>query len=77
LQRARRAAAGARVVVAGRTYDDVEELDRLMAESRDPRRLFHAWNGWRRAVGPPCRPLFRRMMAIANDAARAAGKSTH
>ncbi|MBZ5561438.1 MAG: M2 family metallopeptidase [Acidobacteriia bacterium] len=51
---------------------DIEDLSRLMAESRVPNQLRDAWVGWHR-ISPPMRPDFARYVALANQGARELG----
>ncbi len=51
---------------------DIEDLSRLMANSRDPNELRDAWVGWHR-ISPPMRPDFARYVALANQGARELG----
>ncbi|HEX2254734.1 MAG TPA: M2 family metallopeptidase, partial [Thermoanaerobaculia bacterium] len=53
---------------------DLLELERILAESRDPDELLMAWTGWR-TISPPMRPLYRRMVELANEGARELGYS--
>ncbi len=61
------------VSVAGRNYTGESEVKNIMAKSRDYSVLLQAWSGWRDAVGPPSKNLFRRMIEIGNMGAKAAG----
>ena len=51
---------------------DVDELSRILAESRDPAALLDAWTGWR-TVSPPMRADYRRFVELANEGARELG----
>ena len=51
---------------------DLEDLTRLMAESRDPSQLREAWVGWH-SVSRPMRKDFVRYVELANKGARALG----
>ncbi len=48
------------------------ELERVMAESRDPEQLKEAWTGWR-TIAVPMRDSYARMVEIANAGARDLG----
>ena len=56
------------------TYDgkNLGELERTMAESRDPDELLDVWRGWR-AVSPPMRQPYARFVSLANEGARDLG----
>ena len=51
---------------------DLEELSKILAESRDPRELKDAWIGWH-AISKPIRPEFVRYVELANKGARQLG----
>jgi len=51
---------------------DLEELSRIMANSRNPAELLDAWRGWH-AIAKPIRPEFVRYVALANKGARELG----
>ncbi len=51
---------------------DLEDLTKLMAESRDPKQLRDAWNGWH-AIARPMRQDFIRYVELANQGARQLG----
>lgn len=51
---------------------DLEEITRIMTESRDPRELLEVWQGWR-TVSPPMRADFERFVELANKGARELG----
>jgi len=51
---------------------DIEELTKVMAESRDPRQLLDAWTGWH-AISRPMRQDFARYVELANKGARELG----
>ncbi len=48
---------------------DLEQLERVMDRSRDPKALLEAWQGWH-AVGRQIRPLYERFVVLANEGAR-------
>ncbi len=50
----------------------LDDLERLMASSRDPRELLDAWRGWH-AIAPPMRKDFQRYVELANKGARELG----
>lgn len=62
------------ISVGGRNYTGESQVKSLMAESRNYSLLLQVWTDWRKAVGPPSRKLFRRMIEIGNMGARAAGQ---
>ncbi|MGA7990955.1 MAG: M2 family metallopeptidase [Thermoanaerobaculia bacterium] len=49
-----------------------EEVNRRMAESRDPKELLALWKGWH-AVGAPLRAEYRRFVTLGNEGARELG----
>jgi peptidyl-dipeptidase A len=51
---------------------DLEELSKILAESRDPKALQDAWTGWH-AIAKPIRQDFVRYVALANKGARQLG----
>jgi peptidyl-dipeptidase A len=50
----------------------LEDLTRLMANSRDARELLNSWLGWH-AIAPPIRKDFQRYVELANKGAREMG----
>ncbi|MCU1260428.1 MAG: Peptidyl-dipeptidase [Bryobacterales bacterium] len=51
---------------------DLEDLTKVMAESRDPKQLLDAWVGWH-AIAKPIREPFARYVELANKGARELG----
>ena len=51
---------------------DLQEITRIMATSRDPRRLLELWRGWH-AVGTPMREEFTRYVELGDKGARQLG----
>ena len=51
---------------------DLEDLSKIMAESRDPKQLQDAWTGWH-AISKPIRKDFVRYVELANKGARELG----
>ena len=51
---------------------DLEELSKILAESRDPKALQDAWTGWH-AISRPIRKDFVRYVELANKGARQLG----
>jgi peptidyl-dipeptidase A len=51
---------------------DIEDITRVMANSRDPNQLRDAWVGWH-AISRPMRPDFVRYVELANKGARELG----
>jgi peptidyl-dipeptidase A len=51
---------------------DLEELSKILAESRDPKALRDAWTGWH-AIAKPIRQDFVRYVDLANKGARQLG----
>jgi peptidyl-dipeptidase A len=50
----------------------LEDLTRLLANSRDPKQLLDGWAGWHR-IAPPMRNDFKRYVELANKGARELG----
>mgnify|MGYP001815192678 FL=1 len=53
---------------------DLEELNRIMANSRDYDELKAAWTGWR-TVSPPMRPMYQRFAELTEEGAQTLGFS--
>jgi peptidyl-dipeptidase A len=51
---------------------DITAIERIMAESRNPRELADLWAGWRR-IGPPMRARYTRFVDLTNKGARELG----
>lgn len=51
---------------------DLEDLSKILANSRDPRELQEAWIGWH-AISRPMRPQYERFVTLANKGARELG----
>src|SRR5436853_1606681 len=51
---------------------DLEELSKILAESRDPKQLLDAWTGWH-AISRPIRKDFIRYADLANKGAKQLG----
>jgi peptidyl-dipeptidase A len=51
---------------------ELGDMERIMAESRDPKELLRVWEGWH-AVGAPMRGRYSRMVVLANKGARELG----
>jgi len=51
---------------------DLEELSKVLATSRDPKKLLDAWTGWH-AIARPMRADFARYVELANKGARELG----
>jgi peptidyl-dipeptidase A len=51
---------------------DLEDITKIMAESRDPVQLFDVWQGWH-AIAPPLKKPFERYVELANKGARELG----
>ncbi len=51
---------------------DIEDLTKLMAQSRDPKELQAAWSGWHE-ISKPMRKDFARYVALANKGAQELG----
>ncbi|MBA3346194.1 MAG: M2 family metallopeptidase [Gemmatimonadales bacterium] len=52
----------------------INDLSRILAESRDPAELLDAWQGWHR-VGAPLRKPYTRFVELSNKGARGLGAS--
>jgi len=50
-----------------------DEAEERMGTLRDPRKLQEVWTSWHNNVGRPMRPLYTRMVEIANQGARELG----
>jgi len=50
----------------------LNDLEHVMATSRDPKELERAWKGWH-AIAPPMRKRYARMVVLANKGARETG----
>lgn len=46
------------------------ELTNIMRTSRDYDRLLFAWKGWRDAVGPKLRPIYKKFVDLSNKGAK-------
>ena len=51
---------------------DLNQMSRIMAESRDPDQLLEIWSGWR-TVSPPMREMYQRFVELANEGVRELG----
>ncbi|HEY7112399.1 MAG TPA: M2 family metallopeptidase [Thermoanaerobaculia bacterium] len=51
---------------------DLEDITKIMAESRDPKRLYDVWEGWH-TIAPPLKKPFERYVELANKGARELG----
>jgi peptidyl-dipeptidase A len=51
---------------------DITAIERIMAESRDPKELADLWTGWRR-IAPPMRARYTRFVDLTNKGARELG----
>ena len=51
---------------------DLGDLEKILAESRDPKRLLDAWTGWH-AISKPIRAPFTQYVLLANKGARELG----
>jgi peptidyl-dipeptidase A len=51
---------------------DINEITKVMAESRDPAQLLDVWRGWH-AISVPMRPEYQRFVELANKGARELG----
>ena len=48
------------------------DIEKIIANSRDPQELLSAWQGWH-AIAPPMRQRYSRMVVLANQGAREMG----
>ncbi len=53
---------------------DLNDMTRILAESRDPDRLLDVWRGWRK-ISLPMRDSYRRFVELSNKGARELGFS--
>ena len=51
---------------------DIDEITKIMADSRDPSELLDVWAGWH-TISPPMRKDFARFVELANKGARELG----
>ncbi len=51
---------------------NLDDLSKIMGESRDPKQLLDVWTGWH-AISPPMRKDFARYVELANKGARQLG----
>ena len=51
---------------------EINELSRILAESRDPRELADVWAGWH-AIGAPMKDRYARFVELSNEGARGLG----
>jgi peptidyl-dipeptidase A len=51
---------------------DLEDITKIMAESRDPNQLEDVWQGWH-TIAPPLKKPFERYVVLANKGARELG----
>ena len=51
---------------------DIEEITKIMAESRDARQLRDVWEGWH-TIAPPLKPDYARFVELSNKGARELG----
>ena len=51
---------------------EVEDITKIMANSRDPKELLDVWTGWH-AISPPMRKDFTRFVELSNKGARELG----
>jgi peptidyl-dipeptidase A len=56
----------------GKPCQDINALSRIMAQSRDPKELLEAWQGWH-AIAPPIKPKYARFVELGNKGARDLG----
>ncbi len=50
----------------------VQDIEKILATSRDPQELLNAWKGWH-VTAAPMRPKYARMVDLANQGAREVG----
>ncbi len=63
---------GAGKYCEGDICNNLGELSKIIAESRDPAELLKAWSGWR-TVSPVMRDSYQEMVSLANEGARELG----
>lgn len=59
----------------GKTGEDclgIDQIDVLMAKSRDPKQLLELWEGWHR-ISPPMREKYARLVELSNQGAKEFG----
>lgn len=55
--------------IAGKNLSLSPDLTKIMASSQNYAKLMSAWKGWRDAVGPKIRPLYKEYVKLANEGA--------
>jgi peptidyl-dipeptidase A len=63
---------GAPPVKAEAACRDLQDLEEILARSRDPETLLAAWKGWH-GISREMRPLYERLVALSNEGAREIG----
>jgi peptidyl-dipeptidase A len=63
---------GARSGQGGEGCLDILQITRIMAESRDPKRLQEVWEGWH-TISPPMKEEYVRFVELSNKGAQALG----
>jgi len=53
---------------------DLEDITKILAQSRNPEEMLDVWKGWH-AIAPPLKPQYERYVALANKGARELGFS--
>ena len=48
---------------------DLEELEQIIRESREPEQLLNAWTAWR-SIAVPMKPLYAELVALTNEGAQ-------
>ncbi len=56
----------------GKPCLSMNDLERIMAQSRDPKELLEAWKGWH-AIAPPMKPKYARFVELGNKGAKELG----
>jgi peptidyl-dipeptidase A len=51
---------------------ELPDIEKIMANSRDPQELLNAWKGWH-AIAPPMRERYARLVDLANQGAKEMG----
>jgi peptidyl-dipeptidase A len=64
--------ASASATAPGAACLDINDITRVMSESRDPQRLLEVWRGWH-TISPSMRPKYERFAQLANKGARELG----
>ena len=54
---------------SGKVYHMEPDLEEVMAQSRDYKKLLWAWKSWREVTGKQMKPIFTKMATLLNESA--------